>query len=332
MKSLSSEFFLVYSIDMRRIFYTILTLIFVFIWFHLVDVGEAVGRVRDVNLTFVFWAIGLGLVSSLIGALRLKTLVSIFGQVSLIYLWFLGWLGAVISLIFPFSIGGFAMAYFISRKLSISYKKAFSILFVDFFLGVLLIFFFAGFAIPFFSYKKLISVNFSDLNSWYILLAVTFLIVITLVFVTTNKGIKFIKGLKREVKEGIRIFSGTKAILIRVVFITLIIAFFGLFQAYFYFLAFGLNPPILDFMLANSLFGVLGLIPGAIAKIGQYETFGVLTLPYLLNLPKERVFAVLLVSHAISITSIAILGVISAYYLKIDRGLITKLRRKAVSA
>jgi len=106
-------------------------------------------------------------------------------------------------------------------------------------------------------------------------------------------------------------------------------------QFYLYFLAFGMKPNWPDFVLAVSLLSTLNLIPGAFAKIGQYETFAVLTLPYLLSEDPTRVFSVVLLQHSISLVTIGTLGVISAFYLRSEfinlRGLKSNLLSKLTS-
>ena len=86
------------------------------------------------------------------------------------------------------------------------------------------------------------------------------------------------------------------------------------------------------FSLSNSLFILLVLIPGVVAKIGQYETFGVLTLPYLLSLDKNSIFAALLVAHATSIFVILIGGMLSASYLKIDLQLLRTAKKSILAS
>lgn len=311
---------------MRKIFYLVITFAFIFVLLRLVDVGKSLSLIKEANFLFILLSIILGFLSSLLGALRLKTLFSIVGEVQLFFIWLLGYAGALISLIFPFSLGGFAMAYFLAKKLGISYKKSLVILFVDFFLGVVVVLGLALFAIPYFSQKGLLSVSIS--LSMLVVVFALFGVFFVLIF--KSKTTRLQDGLGK-LKKAFSLFSKSKTILNKAILLTIIIAFLGFIQAYLYFAAFGMRPPPLNFALASSLFGVLGLIPGAIAKIGQYETFGILTYPYLLNLDRNSVFATLFISHAVSIITIFILGVFSLFLLKIDRGVIKDIS-KAISS
>ena len=112
---------------------------------------------------------------------------------------------------------------------------------------------------------------------------------------------------------------GSKKRLIIPIIISLLMFGVGNLQSYLFFVAFGMKPPIADFILAGSLLGLLAMIPSSVpAKIGQYETVGILTLPHLLNLPRESVFAMLLLIRIISIITILVLGFLATYLLRFD--------------
>lgn len=314
---------------MRKIFYLLLTLFFIFLWFRLVNVREAVILTLRANIFYIVLAAMLGFVQSFLSSLRLKTLLSIIGKVSILYIWPLSFIGALISLIFPFSIGGFAMTYFISRKLKTSYPKTFSILFVDYILPVLLTLALALLALLYFSQKKVIAIRTDSLLNMNLL--IIFGLIILILFSFFKLRISFFKKLFTGLKRGFNLFSNAPLILGKAASLTLLVAILGFIQFYLYFIAFGMYPNAIAFLLANSLFGVLGLIPGAPTKLGQYETLGVLTLPYLLSLDKNSVFAALLTAHMISISSVLIVGLFSTYYMKIDVSLIRKMRLRVSS-
>jgi len=311
---------------MRKIFYLLLTLFFIFLLFYFVDVKQAVSLIPGAKWHFILFSVILGIIGSLLIAFRLKILFSIVGEIPILYIWLLSYVGALASLILPFSVGGFAMAYFLSKKLKASYAKTLAILFVDFVLGVLLVFVLALFAVWHFSQKKLLTIKPGDLNGLFLplLLAILFSFLI-LIF---KSKLRLMENLLIRVKRGISLFSQSKIVLGKAVILTLILALLGLIQSYFFFMAFGIFPPVVDFLLASSLLGALNLIPGVPAKIGQFETLGVLTLPYLLNLDKNQVFAVLLTSHLISIILLLVLGGFSIYLLKLDINFIKNLRLK----
>lgn len=314
---------------MRKIFYLILTVIFILLLFRLVDVGRALELTTRARWTLIILAVFLGIIQSFIGAFRLRTLLKIVSDIPVLYLWPLGYVAALLSLVFPFSLGGFAMAYFLAEKAKITYKKSFAIIFVDAMLAVILTFVLSFFAVIYFYNKKLVGISSGALSSpilvFFVLLVATFILVM---FARLKKrGRELIVGLL----AGMKLFTKSKAILAKSIFLTFILAILGFVQFYLYFIAFGMRPPAVDFILANSLFAVLGLIPGAFAKIGQYETFGVLTLPYLLDLNKDTVFAILLVKHFLSITLIILGGIAAIYYLKLDLSLVKKLKLKRFS-
>lgn len=309
---------------MRKIFYVLLTLGFIFLWFRLVDLKEAALAIENVKWSFVLIAIVLALANSLFGALRLKTLLSVISDIPVSYIWGLGYTTSLISLLFPFYLGGLSFAYFIAKKIKSSYAKAFSLIFIDFFIGVLIISLLAVLAFFYFSKKNLLVLNPNVFNNQIGL----FLLAVALAFigaVVLKPKLKIFENLLKRIKRGILLFN--KKIVLKVVILTFIMLVLGTSSSYLYYLAFKMRPPIVDFLLASSLFGLLSMIPGAPTKIGQYETFGVLTLPFLLNLDKNAVFAVLVVSHAISIFTTSALGVFSLYYLKIDREVLKNISK-----
>ena len=119
--------------------------------------------------------------------------------------------------------------------------------------------------------------------------------------------------------KAVRLLFTSKTKMVKPAAVTLVMFVVGNFQFYLLFLAFDLRPPVVDFILAGSLLGLLGMIPSSVpAKIGQFETFGVLTLPHLLNIDKNAVFSLLLLQRSISIIVIFILGFVSLNILKLD--------------
>ncbi|OGM02180.1 hypothetical protein A2115_01565 [Candidatus Woesebacteria bacterium GWA1_41_8] len=300
---------------MKKVFYVLVTTLFIATWFLLVDVKGALFLAIKGNWGLIFLALLAGFTSSLIASLRLKFLISIIGEIPYLEVLALGWLGGLISLILPFYVGGFSMAYLVSKKLKISYLKSFTVLFLDFAIGVLPTLILGIFSVIYFVQKKLVSFRSQPPET----LGVAFLILLLLLIFFLVFVRRFNQGeIILRLKRGAQLFSNSQKKLILALFLNLLAFFFGLLSFYLYFLAFGLFPGILDFALAGSILGILGLVPGAFAKIGQYETFGVITLPFLLGLDKNGVFAVLLISHAISITTTLTLGLTSLYLLNLN--------------
>jgi uncharacterized protein (TIRG00374 family) len=314
---------------MRKIFHLCLILFFVYLLLRLVDVNQVVGLITSAKWQLVLLAILVGILQSFLGAARFKTLFSIVDEVSISYIWPLSYIGALISLIFPFSIGGFSMAHFLAKKAKISYKKSFAILFVDFVMGVIIILIIGFIGFVHFSEKRLLSVESMGLNGILGFLLAGFVALVIIVILLAIKGP--LSKLSGRFKQTFFIFSESKIVLAKAALIALVVVVVGFGRTYLFFLAFGMRPPVLDFILANSLFGLLVLIPGVVAKIGQYETFGVLTLPYLLSLDKNGIFAALLVAHAFSIFVILIGGMLSASYLKIDLQLLRTAKKSIIT-
>ena len=274
----------------RRIFYILLTLVFILLLSRLINIEEVGSAIQGVKWSFVILGVFLGFISSFIAILRLKLLFNRVSSLSIKFIWAVGYLASLVSLLLPFYVGGFGAASIFSKKAGISYSKSFGILFVDFFLGVLLTLILGFIGIYYFYQKRLLTLKLVDWN-WIVVFGFTLLIAIIALLILKSKY-KKIENFFLKMKDS---FNILKTILfIKAVFLTVLVAVFGFAASYFFFIAFGIKPPLVDFILASSIFGILGLIPGAFAKIGQYETFAVLTLPYLLSEDPTRVFSVVL--------------------------------------
>jgi len=268
----------------------------------------------QVRWPFVLLAAVLTLISPFLAALRLKILFSRVYSLPLKFTWAVGYIAALVSLALPFYVGGFGSAYILSKKARVSYSKSFAILFVDFLFGVFLTIILGTIGIYYFYQKRLLTPRLEDWR-WIVVFCFTLIVAIFALLILKSKH-KKIENLFLKLKDFSSIVSSI--IIIKAFLLTVLVAVLGFGASYLYFIAFGLKPPITDFILASSLFGLLGLIPGAPGKIGQYETFGVITLPFLLGLDKNRVFVTLLINHTFSVTAIVIFGLISLHLLNLN--------------
>jgi len=309
----------------RKIFFVFITVFFIFLLFRLVNVREAIDLVFTANISFIVLATIIGIFQTYLAAFRMKILVSIIAKVNISYFFWMGYLTSLISTALPIFVGGFSFAYFISKKIKSSYPKAFSIAFVDFSFGVLITLVLAIISILYFGSKRLLKI--SDAGFGKIFMIILFILAISIVVFLVSYKKKNFGNLSSKIKRGVALFTRSKEILIKATLLTLPITFLHFISLYLFFLAYGVNPDLVDFILATSLLTFLNLIPGAIAKIGQYETFGLLTLPYLLNLDKNTVFAALITSHAVSIITIFILGSFSLYHLKVHSEVIKNVSK-----
>lgn len=316
-----------YTHNMRKAFYFLLTLAFIALLFRLVDVGEGVALLKNANWSFILIAFALGLLSSFLSATRLRVLLGVFADVNIVYLWMATYVSALISLVFPLSIGGFALSYILSKKLKLSYKKTLGVIVIDYFLGVLVLALLSIVALPYFYFKGKLSFNYVIGDRLYILVLLALMILGVLLMLGSRGGV-FSQLKRKYLDKLVNLYSHSRRILYRALLLTLFVAVVGLAHFYLYFLAFDIRVNIFDFAFSNALFGALSVTPGAPAKIGQLEAIGVLTFPYLLGIEKTKVFAALLAKRLISILTILILGSASMYYLKLDKNIFRKIREK----
>lgn len=319
---------------MRKIFFVLITVFFVVLIFSLVDVKEALNLMVTANLSFIVLATIIGIFQTYLAASRMKILVSIIAKVKISYFFWMGYLTSLISTILPFFVGGFSYSFLLSNKINSSYQKSFGIVLVDFSLGIVITSVLAAISIFYFGSKKLI--RFSSISFDYLpLIALIFLLFLTLLAILAKRKVG-LRIIIEKLKRGVALFARSGGILPKALLLTLPITFLYLLQFYLFFMTLGLKPDVIDFIFAASLFSILNLIPGAIAKIGQYETFGVLTLPYLLSLDKTKVFGVLLLQHAVSLVVVFVIGGVSlvllrqelSKYWNLKSGIFNKLARK----
>lgn len=307
---------------MRKIIVILTTVFFVVLLFRIINVKEAVDIISSAKINLILAAIVLGVVQTYLSANRMRILVSILAKVKTSYFFWMGYLTSLISMIFPFFVGGFSFAFFLSKKIKSTYAKTFSIAFIDFGLGVSASFLLATISIFYFGSKRVINV--SNLGFGNIVFFAFGVIAIMITAYVLSKKSEYLNKVFSRLQRGIELFAKKKAILLKAVLLTAPIAALNFASFYLFFLALGLHPGFIDFVLAASLLSVLNLIPGAIAKIGQYETLGVLTLPYLLSLDKTGVFSALLLQHTVSLITVGIMGTAAAHYLSRDFGGLTK--------
>lgn len=265
---------------MKKLTYIFLTIAFIFLIYYMVDFKAGILLIGKAKWYFLIPAILMGILNSFLVAFKLKNTFSLIKKLSLKYFWALSNIGSMISIILPFSAGGFSMAYFLSKKAKVAYSKALFLIVADMLLGISPILITAPLAVYCF-YP----------NFFYVLFLYIFLILI--IFLIYKKPI-FVKSL----------------LLGFVVFVI------SNFQFYLFILAFGLTPSFMSFVMANTFLGVLSLIPGAPAKLGQYEAFGILTLPFLLKIDSTTVFSTMVLMRITSVIIILSFGFLSLYLLK----------------
>lgn len=302
---------------MKKIFYLFLTIIFIFFWTIFVDIKEVLILYSNVNWLWVLVAVLMGIVQAFLASNKLRLLFSPLKKLSFLYVLALSYLGAFASLILHFSGGGFLMTYLLGKKLKTSYSTVFSIILVDFLIGVLINFIIAFLGIYFFISKDTYASNFRNILILFI--AILAISIIFSVYLTRSLD-KF--------RKGILILINSKNVLLKAFLISIVVQGLGLLSFYLYFKAFEITPPVLSFIFASAIFYLLNLIPGIPAKLGQHELIGLITFPALLNIKAEIILSVVLLSHVIGITLIIAEGLIATYYLNFSFDFLYKILKK----
>lgn len=299
---------------MRMVIYILLTLFFILLLVHFIDFRVVIASIMHVQWRYILLSTILGMMTSFATAYRLQMLLGIIKKLPLLFVWGTGNVAGLLSTLLPFSAGGFITSYIVSKKLKSSYSKTLSIFFIDYILSFILSIVLFPIALVFFLNRKLLSITYDD--SQIVALFAVLIIISVGILITARQ--KFFRVVVQKLKKVANLLKSNLSVVVNALLITVVFGLVGAMQSYLYFVAFGLYPGIIDFILASSILTVINLIPGAPMKIGQYETFGVLTLPYLLALDTNKVFAMLLTQRAVSILIIFLQGFISLHILHVD--------------
>ena len=112
---------------MKQWLYLLFTLGFIFFLFRLVNIKEAVSLLSRTRGPLIVLATVLGIVQSFLLSLRLQVLLSILARISILYLWALGFLSALVSHLFPFWIGGLGLVSVVAKKIKVSLAKTLAV-------------------------------------------------------------------------------------------------------------------------------------------------------------------------------------------------------------
>lgn len=313
---------------MKAFFYILSTAIFIGLWFYFIDIHKIINYWQKVDIIYVLIAIALGVLQNFVAVSKLKLLLTLLGRISTLSLWAIGYLAAVLSTITVIPTGGISMVYYAKKKLSATYGKTIAVFLVDYLLNITITLLLAFSGFLFFSSIGKIKGIGLDLPSILsiALIIVSFLILIFIIFkshFTSDKKLiknkiflKFI-SLFRQTKDGFLLASKAPLLLSTAFALAVINSMLGALEIFFYFKAFEVSLNFFTLLLAVNILAVFAYLPGAPTKLGQFEFFSLLTLPFLLSLNANVVFAVMLFSHLIGITIMLLGGIISFYFLRL---------------
>lgn len=309
----------------RAVFYLFLVLLCLFIFLKTINFSKVIEILQSANWYLILFTFFLSIIASILAAFRFKILLSVLGDVSTWYVWKMSYVSSFISYFTSLTYaGGFAMNYFYAKKLKTPYLQTISVMFIDHVFTISSTLLFCSWAVLYFIQKKIYLVQITEHDNKIIFgIAVTGILLCFLIF----KKYRYLLSSERfqQTIDTFLLILKSKRIIAISFGTFFLILLINLTQMYLTLLAFNLHPPILDYFLAMNLLNIVNMIPGLPAKIGQYEAAGVLSLSFLLNINKDKVFSLLLVSHVIAIVIIFVAGILSMYYLKLDIAMIQKI-------
>src|SRR5688500_8812384 len=121
---------------MKKIAYLLITLSLIAFIIYKIDFKKSVEILNEAKRIYILMAILLGVFNSFLIEVRIKTLFSIFNTLPTIYFWALSYVGSLVSLFFPLSLGGISMGYFLSKRARVSYSKSFLVVLGDFLIAM----------------------------------------------------------------------------------------------------------------------------------------------------------------------------------------------------
>lgn len=309
----------------RNVVYIALTSLSLLLLYHFLDFKTIIKSISDIHWSWLVFAFALGFIYAIVQVFRLKLLLNLVTDISFFPILSMSYISALFSIILTYS-GGFALAYYIAKKTKSSYSLIFTIFLIEFVLAQIPMVILGGVGLVYFTQEKLFIVESGNIVKFFVLSFFLLLLGLGFFYLIIKIKRNFIKTRLRKIKEGYHFLARKKFALFSVILLTLLMIMIASVQTYLYFIAFNLHPPFFDLLLAVNVFGILRLIPGIPTKLGQDEALGILTLPYLLNLDTNAVFALLLVTHIISLVIAIVMGFIFLYFLKADVYLLKAIR------
>lgn len=285
----------------------IYTLVFALMWlsFTFVETNVVLEELRSINKTIFLATFVFVICESIVVSYRLKLILSYQKNLPISYVWALNNFGMLLSTIFPFSAGGISMMVILRVKDKLSKKFTIKAVMIDFLIGFTFFILF-GFLGSIYFLNTSLGAGLDKIHIIAIVVTSCLAVVITYRIVrrrvdwlklTTFKSILFTQTVDQKV--------------IQIILLTFIFSILWYTEFYLYFLAFGVKLNIVHFFLAISFFNIFNLVALVPSRLGQYEITGLATLPILLGLSDEKLFAILIFKHSIAIITALVMGAVA---------------------
>ncbi|MEK7616502.1 MAG: lysylphosphatidylglycerol synthase transmembrane domain-containing protein [Patescibacteria group bacterium] len=310
-------------------------LILILIWFQFVDLEEifsTLSNLKFLNLIPVFLFM---LASPVIRAIRLKIFLKNIKDIALKDLIFLNGVAMMLNFYIPIRAGEIAKGIYLNTRFGLPLAKSVIWVFLDRFVDFLVVLLLAAVLLLLIPTALDINIIIFITIIFATALVLTYFAIFQITF--TRKMIGFLKHLL--IFNDIKIYFDRFSIFIlesfsilkrhpRDLFLLSLFTVLGYIADayiwYFTFIALGFPQNFLKMYLGQLLSALTYLIPAAPGYVGSAEASGLLILSGVFGIGANLASAMTVLFHILSAVFILIFGIVSAFFLKIDLGLILK--------
>lgn len=274
------------------------------VWLRLVEVERMVELIRLMEWRWLGWSLAVLGLSLVLSVVRLQLLLGVEVKAGFRYLLKLNVIGQAASVVAPANAGGFLRGYLLKKKFKRSFSIMFGVVLVDFLMSVGVSLVVGLLALGWFL-QQLVWVGLAGL---VLVLGVGLMLSPELV----KKWWRFKAG-KQQVDDLVRVLVKLKQAPMRLMAAGmvsgLILLSLGL-MMWLVVRGLGGEVSVWRLVLAHSVVGLVSLVPGIPAKIGQYELAGLMALSGLVGLDVSLAGTATVLTHMLMVSVSMGLGMI----------------------
>ena len=319
---------------------TLVGVILILVWLRFVSIEDILNRLSKVDLLTLIPVFLFLFLSPVLRAIRLKILLSKHKLISLRDMVFLNGVATMLNFFIPIRGGEIAKGVYLSHVYGLQMAKSIIWIFIDRFLDFLVVLICVG--VLFFIVPTSLSITFIIIIN--IILLVLISLTYTLIFQTglSKKLFNFliyllpINSIKIYFERYFNFLLECLSILKRkpedlgILFFVTILAYLadaGVW--YFTFISIDTPQNFISMLFGQMVSALTYLIPAAPGYIGSAEASGLLVLSGILRIDPNIASAMTVLFHINTVIFVAIFGVLSIYFLKIDLGeILNRILRK----
>ncbi|MBI2017742.1 flippase-like domain-containing protein [Candidatus Daviesbacteria bacterium] len=320
---------------LKILFNTVLGVALIFIWSRFVNINEifqAISKISPLNLTPVFLCMFL---SPFFRAVRLQIFLSEIKKIKLLDLIFLNGAAQMLNFFIPIRAGELAKGVYLNNKYNLPLAKSIVWVFMDRFVDFLFVLLFASLLVAVVPTKLPAGFAQTSLIIFVMVAVATYLVIFQINF--SKKLVQFLQSLlivktikiyfvrfSNFILDSFTILKRHPKDLSLMFLITLLAYGADAGVWYFTFLALKFPQEYVKMYLGQLLSALTYLVPAAPGYVGSTEASGLLILSGIFGIENNVASSMIVLFHIVTALGILVFGLISAFFLKLDLGLIFK--------